>query len=258
MTQIATQGTTQGRKQRPTAVTPWVRRPWVWVAAGVLVLGLIAALLRFAPLFQVEHVTVSGNSQLPGDEVVTAAAIDDGTRLLTAPLADIESRVESLDAVADARVTRDWPNTIRIVVRDRRPVGYVELADGAGMVGSDGSVYRVEPGVPSDLPRLPDVAVSDVGDSYLAHLDAAGRASFDVASSLERRMQKTVSTIDATDERSVVLTTDDGVTIRWGSSSAARAKAQVVTLLMSRPGWGSRFTEVNVVAPDAPATTARE
>ena len=40
------------------------------------------------------------------------------------------------------------------MVRERRPVGYVALDDGVGLVGSDGSVYRrtVEP--PNDLPAF--------------------------------------------------------------------------------------------------------
>ena len=93
-------------------MTSWTRRPWVWVGVGVLVLGLIAAVLRFAPLFAIERVTVTGNSQITSDDIITAASVTDGTRLLTAPLTEIEDRVESLDAVAEARVSRDWPNTL--------------------------------------------------------------------------------------------------------------------------------------------------
>ena len=103
----------------------WMRRPWVWVLCGVLVLIVIAGTLRYAPLFSVEKITVSGNQQVTSDAVVAAASVPDGTRVLTAPLDQIASRVESLDAVAQAKVTRDWPNGLKIVVRERRPVGYV-------------------------------------------------------------------------------------------------------------------------------------
>jgi hypothetical protein len=51
----------------------------------------------------------------------------------------------------------------------------------------------------------------------------------------------------------VVLTTDDGVVVRWGTSAASRTKAHVVALLMKRPGWGSQLTDVDVSAPNAPA-----
>ena len=236
-------------------VTSWARRPWVWVLAGIGVLALIAACLRFGPWFAVDDVEVSGNSQVATDEVVAAASISDGTPLLTVPLDEIEQRVETLDAVAEARATRDWPSSIRIVVRERRPIGYVSLADGVGLVGSDGSVYREESSEPDDLPGLPDTALGQVGDSYRSQLDDSGVAAFEVARDLPRSLQKAVATIDADSARSVVVTFDDGVVVKWGSSGSSETKSDVVTLLRKRHGWGRQFTVVDVTAPEAPATT---
>jgi cell division protein FtsQ len=234
--------------------TSWARRPWVWVLAGIGVLALIATCLRFAPWFAVDDVEVSGNSQVATDEVVAAASISDGTPLLTVPLDEIEQRVEALDAVAEARATRDWPSSIRIVVRERRPIGYVSLVDGVGLVGSDGSVYREQSAEPDDLPHLPDTTVGEVEDSYRSQLDDSGVAAFEVARDLPRSLQKSVATIDADSARSVVVTFDDGVVVKWGSSGSSETKSDVVTLLRKRQGWGSQFTVVDVTAPQAPAT----
>lgn len=231
----------------------WTRRPWAWVLFGVLLLVILAGVLRYAPVFSVEKITVAGNEQVTSDAVVAAASVPDGTRVLTAPLDEIANRVESLDAVASARVTRDWPNGLKIVVRERRPVGYVALDDGVGLIGSDGSVYREESKAPSDLPRLPDAAVGGVGDPYASRLDAASVHAFEVATMLPRTLQKSVAEVATANDDMVVLTTDDGVVVRWGSSESSKTKAQVVALLMKRPGWGSQFTDVDVSAPNAPA-----
>lgn len=236
-----------------TVLAAWARRPWAWVLLGVLMLAVIAATLRYAPLFSVEKITVTGNQQVTSDAVVAAASVPDGTRVLTAPLGQIESRIESLDAVAQAKVTRDWPNGLKIVVRERRPVGYVALDGGVGLIGSDGFVYRQESETPSDLPRLPDAAVGGTGDPYESRLDAASVHAFEVATMLPRQLQKRVDSVAVDGDGMVVLTADDGVIVRWGSSESSKAKAHVVLLLMDRPGWGSQFTDVNVTAPDAPA-----
>jgi cell division protein FtsQ len=222
----------------------------------LLVLGAIAAVLRFAPLFTVEKITVDGNSQVTAEAVVDAAAVPDGTRVLTAPLDQIASRVESLDAIAQARVTRDWPNGLTIVVHERRPVGYVSLDGGDdkyGLVGSDGSVYRTETDVPDDLPQLPDAAVSEQGDSYRDRLAPLAVPAFDVAVALPRALQHSIATISAGEDGGVTMTSDDGVAITWGASAANALKGHVVALLMRRPGWGSQFTEVDVTAPETPA-----
>jgi cell division protein FtsQ len=222
----------------------WARRPWVWVVGVVIAVALCFAALRFAPVFQVDHIDVLGNSQVSADEVIAAAQVSDATPLLQLPVDDIESRIESLDAVAGARV-----------VRERRPVGFVPTTNGVGMVGSDGSIYRELAEAPTDLPALPALTAGTAagGDSYLADADETETAVFDVAASLPSSLQRSVDTITGTSPRTVQLTFGDGVVVDWGAPGAGEEKSQVVTALRERPGWGSAFTVVDVTAPEAPA-----
>ena len=233
----------------------WARRPWVWVVIAVLIASLVYLALRFAPVFRAQHIDVLGNSQVSADEVIAAAQVSDTTPLLELPVDEIESRVESLDAVAAARVVRDWPDSVKIVVRERRPVGYVQSVNGVGLVGSDGSIYRELDDAPNDLPELPVLAAgaAGIGDSYRAGADETESAVFDVATSLPRSLQRPVDTITADGTRTVQLTFRDGVVVEWGSAGSGDEKSQVVEALRQRPGWGTTFTVVDVTAPDAPA-----
>jgi cell division protein FtsQ len=219
----------------------------------VIAVALGFAALRFAPIFQVEHIDVLGNSQVSADEVIAAAQVSDATPLLELPVDEIESRIESLDAVAGARVVRDWPDRVKIVVRERRPIGFVPTSNGVGMVGSDGSIYRELAEPPTDLPALPVLAAGTGGDSYLEGADETETAVFDVAASLPRSLQRSVDTVTGASPRTVQLTFGDGVVVDWGSPGSGEEKSQVVTALRERPGWGSTFTVVDVTAPDAPA-----
>lgn len=232
------------------------QRPWVWIAIACCVVALIASALRFAPLFRVEHIDVVGNAQVSSEDVIAAAAVPDSTALLALPTDEIESRVETLDAVAGARVVRDWPDRVKIVVRERRPVGYVQNSGAVGLVGSDGSVYREQVEVPTDLPQLPTVPgiSSQVGDAYSDAVGETESAVFDVAVSLPRVLQRRVVALSGDSARTVQLTFADGVVVEWGSPGSADQKATVVQALRSKPGWGTAFTVVDVTAPDAPAT----
>lgn len=237
------------------AVLPWVRRPWVWVVVGLLVVAAAGAALRYAPVFHVEHVDVLGNDQVSSDEVVAAAQVSSGTALLGLPVDEIESRIETLDAVASARVVRDWPDRVKIVVRERRPVGYVEVAGGVALVGSDGSLYREQSQPPTDVPQLPFPAgaSAEVGDSYPPGAGDVEQAAFDVAVSLPRTLQRSVAAVTAEGARAVRLVFGDDVVVEWGSAAAGEQKATVVTVLRDRAGWGRSFTVVDVTAPEAPA-----
>lgn len=233
-------------------VTRWARRPWV-LAVLVALLGVaVAAVVRFTPLFEISRVSVVGNEQVSADEVLAVAGVDDGTPLLTLPVETIEQRIETLDAVASAAVSRQWPDAVRIVVEERRAVGYVELGDAVGLVGSDGTVFRQDSEVPRAVPELVGVGAA-VGESVTAETDAGAAAVFAVASTLPTGLQRHVERIEADDPRRVRLLLDDGVAVTWGSAGGAEQKSSVVMLLRERRGWGRDVTSVDVSAPDAPA-----
>jgi cell division protein FtsQ len=233
-------------------VLEWLRRPWVWAVIAGLVLGGAAATLRFAPFFTVDQVSVVGNEQVSADEVRAVADVPGDTPLLTAPLDVIADRIESLDAVASVRVTRDWPDTVRIVVKERRAIGYVATGSTVLLVGSDGVLYREQDDVPRDLPQLPSTPAA-VGESYTPGASEEATAAFTVAVALPHQLRGAVQTITADSVRDIRLSVAGGVDVEWGSTSATERKAEVVALLRQRPGWGRTFSAVDVSVPDAPA-----
>lgn len=234
------------------SLVAWLRRPWV-LAVIVLVVGALAlSVLALAPFFRVQHVEVSGTDQVSADDVLAAADVSQGRSLMTAPLDEIAARVETLDAVASASVTRDWPNRIQIVVRERRPIGFVVHDSEVALIGSDGSVYREQRQRPGDVPQLPDSAVG-LGDSYTGTADESALAAYDVAGALPATLRRAVDSIEAAGTRSVRLVFGDGVVVEWGSAAAAAQKAAVVKALRQQRAWGRAFTVVDVSVPEAPA-----
>jgi cell division protein FtsQ len=232
-------------------------RPWVWALLAILVATTAYAALRYAPLFRVDEITVIGVEQVSAGDVVEATGLA-GARppLLTLSLDDIAAEVEELDAVASARVSRDWPNTLRIVIREREPIGYVVTVSGAVLlVGSDGSMYREVLKPPEHVPQLPAVAVpgEESSRSYPSVAGASAEVAFEVVESLPSSLRRSIEQVSASGPRDVELRRRDGVVIRWGTSADAERKAQVVAVLQQRRGWGTDFTVVDVTAPDAPA-----
>lgn len=230
----------------------WARRPWVWVAVVLAVGAALAASLRYAPYFEVERISVVGADQVSVDQVLAVAEVPDGGALMSVPVHTIEQRIETLDAVASARVTREWPDVVRIEVRERRVVGYIVLADGVGLVGSDGTVYRQQSEVPRTLPALAGVTGA-VGTTVPSEGDASSAAIFAVAASLPRDLQRVAAQVEADTARDVRVVLDDGVVVTWGSAASAARKVSVVRVLRERTEWGRAFTRVDVSAPDAPA-----
>jgi cell division protein FtsQ len=72
--------------------------------------------------------------------------------ILTADLLDLKQTAEELPWVGQAALRRVWPDTLRVQVREYRPVARWSLD---GLVTADGIVFRPHGGtIPSNLPLL--------------------------------------------------------------------------------------------------------
>lgn len=84
--------------------------------AFVLIVGSFA--LRHSPLFPIDEVTVSGNTYLSEDEILSAAGIEDGATLFSCSTSDIEGRLETDPWIASAKVKRVFPSRLNITVTE--------------------------------------------------------------------------------------------------------------------------------------------
>lgn len=82
-------------------------------------------LLRRIGWFEVRRVEVSGTRLLAPHVVLAASGIQQGSNVWDDPAA-WESALRAHPAVAEARVTRRLPGTLRVRVREKRPVAFVE------------------------------------------------------------------------------------------------------------------------------------
>ena len=104
-------------------------RRWPVVVAVVALVAGLAAVAYFTPLMSVRAVSVHGlesGSTLTADQVVAAAQVPKGRPLLQVNTAQAAHRVAAIAAVETARVRRQYPSAIEVIVVERRPVVRVE------------------------------------------------------------------------------------------------------------------------------------
>jgi cell division protein FtsQ len=140
------------------------------VVAGAIV---VALLLIFALDRPVRRVLLEGNFQrVSPPEIESAVAKVAQGGLASIDLGRIRDRVESIDWVDNAVVTRVWPDAIRVVVNEQ--VAAARWND-TGLLNSRGELFlRNARYVPPELPLLegPDGSEDQVAQLYI---DAQGR-----------------------------------------------------------------------------------
>jgi cell division protein FtsQ len=136
-----------------------VRRRRRQLGWGLLALVLAVATFQLVhtPLFGLAAVRVEGTTTLHRDDVLAAADVRPGEPYLSLDLDAIRRRVEALPRVAAARVVRDYPASLRIVISERQPVASVRRAAVSWLVAADGTVLEATRRPPATLPHVAEV-----------------------------------------------------------------------------------------------------
>jgi len=195
-------------------------------AAGIVAAAAWA--LFGSPLLVVRSVIVRGTHLVPSSEVLAVADIAPGTPLIRVNTAQVEARVDTIRQVRSVQVTRSWPNRLVITVREWTPaLALAAPGGGYDLAAADGVVLEWAARRPADLPfyRVASPGVSPRGDPDFA-------AAAAVLGELPANLRAAVESVTAPSPDQVTLHLAGGITVLWGGTDRASAKAAELGALM--------------------------
>ncbi len=108
-------------------------------------------------------IQVSGNRHLSREEIIRAAGLKTGANLLSVNLVLIRKQLLANPWIAAAQVSRLVPDTLRITVREHRPLAVAELGT-RYLLDRQGKIFkRWQPGDPEHLPVITGLDLTDIG-----------------------------------------------------------------------------------------------
>ena len=95
---------------------------------SILVVAIVAGLVALyqSSIFSVDQVEVIGNEIVTTQRVLEIAAVPPDATLLRFPATSVKERLQSDPWIAEATVTRDFPDTMRIRVAERQPFALLD------------------------------------------------------------------------------------------------------------------------------------
>jgi cell division protein FtsQ len=227
----------RGTGERGTGHGGRSRVSWRAVFFGLAAVAIVAALawaLLGSRLLVVRSVQVTGTGPaVSRAEVLRAAQIPPGLPLIRLNAAAVARRVELIQQVQSATVTRDWPSTVVISVRPRTPVFAVAGAGDYALVDAFGVNLRMSARRPPSLPLLTVGGAGPAGTvAGSLRGSQAVRAAAQVLRELPPPIAHRVQVVTAASASDVSVRLTGGMVIVWGSPRRPAQKARELAVLM--------------------------
>ena len=177
-------------------------RPILALAAGLILLALVAALLvsgvagraahgaskSFSGMvggvgFGVYEIRITGNRRVPTSTIFAALGLKPGQSIFFIDLPGARARIMALDWIASADVVRRYPNAIIVSVVEKRPFALWQTPDNkvAVVERSGGVITTQDVEKFSKLPKLVGAgapqAAADLVDAVMGHRGVSARVA---------------------------------------------------------------------------------
>jgi cell division protein FtsQ len=221
-------------------------------ASTFIVVAVMFAVSR-SPLFALRHVDVAASGHRSAAQVRALADLPLGTNIAWLDAAAVAARIERDPWIASATVTRSFPWTVEIRVRQRTPVAVLARDDGRGrgeLLAADGALLGTAPAAT----RLPTITLPPAAPATLGMPgeDGAVRALAAMSPAVRRRVRQ----IDVGLGGTLTAHLRGGTTVALGPAVDVEAKARMLRrVLVWERSTGTSLGTVSLVAPTAPAAT---
>ena len=239
------------REPRPPIDRARNRRWWL----GVVVLAIAAFIFAIfeAPAFEAASTQISGHARTSAGTIDAMLAIPDDQALITYDTGAAEQRLQELPWVQNASVVRQWPSTVRVVVREHAVVAGVGDVTGQRwmLVGEDRLAIEERFTPPANVPLI--VVDDSIYDAALVGDPIAGiERAYGLAINIPSQLDPWVATWSVDEVGSVTANLTGSASAIFGP--AGETRTQFVSLA-SILGGGASLSCIDVIdlsTPDTP------
>ncbi len=201
-------------------------------------------------MFAIRTVEIRGATPATAAAVRKALAPLDGTSMLALGPDAVRRRAEALPSVVSATYDRAFPHTLRVTIREERPVAVLRSGPDSFLVSARGRVLRrLEPRAQLELPRIWVARATDVTIGATLSGDSGSAVA---ALAPLRRLRFPEQVLSATAVHGqLALRLRGGLEVRLGGAGDLRLKLSVAgQIVKSMPLASAAYLDVSV--PERP------
>ena len=226
----------RGQKRVPVRRGPLPRKAANRLKTAVIVLLLVGALLAAGALFykygtsswrfridSSDNIEIAGLHNVPRSQVLEIMGGDIGRNIFFVPLADRKHQLEEIPWVESATVMRFLPDHLKVEVRERTPVAFVQIGSKVALIDAGGVVMDLPAGNPQkySFPVIVGTGASEPRSTRLARMRIYTALVRDLDSTGANYSHE-LSEVDLSDPEDVKITVADpegAVLVHLGASN---------------------------------------
>ncbi|MSO32875.1 MAG: FtsQ-type POTRA domain-containing protein [Candidatus Nanopelagicaceae bacterium] len=224
-----------------------MNRKNIYLIAAVVLVSLLAYLLGWSGLMNVDQIKVAGViktqnvSKLSVKEIIKLSGIKKGQPMARVNSSAVKRKLLAFPQILDVKVNRQLPGTVVIDLKLRKIEIAVTAAGGGYLVGDSSGVTFAKV---SQVPRGIPIIRASTSKLLL-------RQTLLVFHSLPPKIQNRVISIDAKTRDSITFNLTLGVQIVWGGTQEQDLKIEVLNALLA-DSKNKRVKIIDISSPLAP------
>lgn len=130
--------------------------------SAIILVASFAAILLLTPLFNINEITVQGNSVISDEEIVKSAGIVEGINIFDVSLRRAQKNIEEIGYIDEVKVKRKFPSKIEIKIVEAVGVACVTAENGFVVITSDGRCLEL-----SETAAVSTFSKNNIGEASL-------------------------------------------------------------------------------------------
>ncbi|CUH94040.1 hypothetical protein P22_0102 [Propionispora sp. 2/2-37] len=194
---------------------------------------LITFLLIHSSLFSIGSVTVEGNKYMSVEDVYRVANIPERLNIFRLDTMEIENRLKQDLRISEVEVTRHYPSTITISIKERQPVAYITGGYGFFELDKQGIIIAVYKNLKKvNVPLITGVKKDSgyIGDKVN---DTAILQVLTYLTFLDEETLNQLSEVNIQSPEQMVAYTVNSVHIRLGNHERLEEKAKLTNRILN-------------------------
>ena len=211
----------------------------------LFVVGGISAYLLTSPSFQIQEISVKGNSQLSSSKILQIAEIQRGDNIFSKISIVTKVKLKQNGNIEDAKVNKIYPNKVEIEVIERKKQFQIKL-ETEGYIYIDEQGYIIEYGTNKlEIPTIVGMSIKQADIATLHRLDERDLNKMENILQIREQFRNIeladkITQIQVKDEY-IVSFGNEGISINLGDSTNLKNRMYYVNAILKQEA-GNRGT----------------